>query len=491
MNVLIRCLAGVLLFLLLVIAPSPARSLETLTPEQAAEDVRVLRRALLELHPGLTKYQSEAEWQAKLARFEAAGQAARTPEALYLAASELAAGIRCGHTWTNVLNQQGAIKSKLLEAPNKLPFRLQWVADRLLVMDSVDGRVRRGDEILTINGANPAQIRTMLWPYLRADGASDQKRLRQLGHDRFDYSQMDITWPLLSPPVDGRWRVQVKRGAKQRTVSVKAVSLKARATRLADQGIQPESEAWQFKVEGQTARLTLPTFSFWNSDFDWKAFLRQSFKSMSEQDVHTLVIDIRANEGGDGAIGARIVQHLIDEPIQFESNQSATRYERVPYILARYLDTWDFGFFDRTGQVRPIADGPQAGMLEFLPRAHGKQTFEPIAPQFRGKVFLLIGGENSSATFQFAQLAQTKGVATLVGQSTGGNRRGLSGGQLAWVNLPNSGVAVDIPLLATRFGADTPDAPIHPDIEVERTFEGQRAGIDEEMAMVQKLMAED
>ncbi len=490
MNVLSRCLVGAVMPVLLLMAP-PARSVETLTAEQAAEDVRVLKRALQELHPGLTKYQSEAEWQAKLARFETAGQAARTPEALYLAASELAAGIQCGHTWTNMLNQQGAIKATLLDAPNKLPFRMQWVADRLLVLDSVETRIRTGDEILAINGANPAQIRTMAWPYLRADGASDQKRIRQLGHDRFDYSQMDITWPLLSPPVDGHWQVQLQRGDMKHKVSVKAVSLETRATRLAEQGIQPKSEAWTFTVDGKTARLTLPTFSFWNSDFDWKSFLKQSFESMVAQNVTTLVIDIRENEGGDGAIGARIVQHLIDEPIQFESNQSATRYERVPYILARYLDTWDFGFFDRTGQVRPITDGPQTGMLEFLPRAYGKQTFEPIAPQFRGKVFLLIGGENSSATFQFAQLAQDKGVATLVGQSTGGNRRGLSGGQLAWVNLPNSGVAVDIPLLATRYAAETPDAPIVPDVAVTRTFDAQRAGIDEEMAVVHRLIAEE
>ena len=49
-------------------------------------------------------------------------------------------------------------------------------------------------------------------------------------------------------------------------------------------------------------------------------------------------------------------------------------------------------------------------------------------------------------------------AATLVGQPTGGNLRGLNGGQLAWITLPASGVAVDIPLLAAIHPGDPPDA---------------------------------
>ena len=103
-------------------------------------------------------------------------------------------------------------------------------------------------------------------------------------------------------------------------------------------------------------------------------------------------------------------------------------------------------------------------------------------------MFLLVGGENSSATFQFAWLAQRAGVATLVGQPTGGNLRGLSGGELTWVNLPNSGVAVDIPLLATRYQFDTPDASVMPDVLVARSFEGQKSGKDEEVEAVFALI---
>jgi hypothetical protein len=470
--------------------PIPAKSL---TPDEARFDVRVLKRTLTALHPGLTKYQTETEWQAALARFEARGNAARTVTEMFLAASELAASIRCGHTWTNILNQQGAIKASLLESADKLPFTMTLVEGRWLVLASANARIGKGDEVMAINGVAAPDMVKMVWPYLRADGASDSKRLRQLGHDRFHYSQMDIIWPLLSPPVMGRYQVTTRRGGEAtQTFATEPLSMAGRAAALAKQaakhGAMPTDERWTLRIDGDTATLRLPTFSFWNSKFDWAGFLASSFAELNARKVPNLIIDIRDNEGGDGAIGGKIVAYLLKQPFRYISNQSVTTYERVPYNLVRYLDTWDYGFFDRTGKVEKITDGPQAGKYAFTPRVFGERVVTPVAEPYQGKAFMLVGGENSSATFQFAWLAQKTGVATLVGQATGGNLRGLSGSELTWVTLPNSGVAVDIPLLATRYQSDTPDASVTPEIRVTRTFDNQRAGKDEELDAARALI---
>ena len=350
----------------------------TLSPEQAAQDVRVLKRALTELHPGLTKYLSEEQWQAALGRFELRGKAARNVTELYLAASELAAAIRCGHTWTNVLNQSGPIKASLLGNADKLPFTMTLVAGRWLVLASADTQIKKGDEVIAVDGISAAEMVKMMWPYLRADGNSDSKRLRQLGHDRSDYSQLDITWPLLNPPVAGRYHITVKRGASAvRNVNVHAITLGQRTMALNRQGITAPDESWTLKIDGAIATLTLPTFSFWNSKFDWAAFLSKSFAELNVRNVPNLVIDIRENEGGDGAIGARIVANLLTQPYRYESNQSVTMYERVPYAIARYLDTWDYSFFDRTGKVLRITEGPQAGKFEVTSRVFGERVVTP------------------------------------------------------------------------------------------------------------------
>jgi C-terminal processing protease CtpA/Prc len=467
------------------VAAAPADTFATVNPRsgltagQAKSDVRILKRALSTLHPALTKYRSQAEIDAAFARFEARGGAARTATEMYLAASELAAAIRCGHTWTNVLNQEGAVKAALLESANKLPFLVTLVEGRWLVLASVNAAVAVGDEVVAINGLTATEMVAMLMPYLRADGGSDGKRLRQLNHDRADYSQMDILWPLLSPPIDGQYRVRTRQASGvQRDATVRAITLDA-----------PIDESWRFAIEGDTAYMTLPTFSIRNSKLDWREFFNKSIVALNAKSIPTLVIDIRDNEGGDGAIGGRLLSYFLTEPLKYRATQAITMYERVPYQIAKYLDTWDYSFFDRTGQVERLTDGTAAGKFLVTARAKFDRELMPNPLHYHGNVFVLVGPENSSASFQFADLAKRSGRVTLVGQSTGGNQRGLNGGELAWVTLPNSGVAVDIPLLAAAYTATTPDTSVAPDIVVERTFEAKRRGEDLEMDAVKLAIA--
>lgn len=466
----------------------PITTLTTLTAEQAARDVRVLQRALTALHPALTKYRTQAEIDAAFAAFERRGQVARSPAEMYLAATELAAAIRCGHTWTNVLNQSGGAKAALLAAPDKLPLHLSLVEGRWLVRASADPAVSAGDEILAVDGVPAAAMVARLMPYLRADGRSDNKRLRQLDHDRADYSQLDMLWPLLSPPQAGRYRLDLRRASGQRmAVEVGAITLAAREAALVAQGVAPVSEAWSFRVEGEVAYLTMPSWSHWNSSFDWAGFIDDSFARLRRQQVPYLVIDIRANEGGDGAIGNRLLSHLISAPLTYARTQRVSNYERVPYVLARYLDTWDYSFFDRTGDVEKITRGTAAGKYSLKSKAEDG-VIVPVSSPYAGRTFLLVGGENSSATFMFADFVQRAQAATLVGQTTGGNQRGLNGGQLAWVVLPHSGVAVDIPLLASTYNESTHDVSVIPEVAVTRTFAAAAAGRDLEREAVRALI---
>jgi C-terminal processing protease CtpA/Prc len=456
-----------------------------LTAEQAAFDVRLAKRALTELHPALTKYATQAEMDAAFARFETRGNAARSATEMYLAATELAAAIRCGHTWTNTYNQNGAVKAALLDAQNKLPFEMVLVESRWLVIASATPSIKAGDEILTINGVPADEIVKRMMPYLRADGSSDGKRLIQLSHDRPATSMMDLVWPLLSPPEGGRYALRVRRAnGEVESYDVAAMTFVARKAAFAAQGKGEQSEQWTLSIEGDVATMTLPTFAFWNSKFDWKQWLQASFASLRERNIKHLLIDIRANEGGDGAINRELLSYLLTNEFTWPASQAISAYERAPYILAKYLDTWDYSFFDRTGNVEKL------GEKRFLikPKS-GSNTIVPRAETFRGKTYLLIGAENSSATFQLAYLVKRSGVATLIGQRTGGNLRGLNGGELTWVTLPNSGVAIDIPLLASNPIEPQPDASIEPDIAVTRTFVTRAAGRDLEMEAAMRKIA--
>jgi C-terminal processing protease CtpA/Prc len=97
-------------------------------------------------------------------------------------------------------------------------------------------------------------------------------------------------------------------------------------------------------------------------------------------------------------------------------------------------------------------------------------------------VFVLIGAVNSSATFDFARAVRRAGVGTLVGQTTGGNLRGINGGAFFFLRLPNSRIEMDLPLVGQFPPTPQPDGGVAPDIAVPRTVEDVQRGVDAELA---------
>lgn len=452
-------------------AAPPAPAAPTLSPAQAARELRILERAFNDLHPGLLRYQTREGLAAEFAAARTELAAGASVADMYRVATRLSASLRCGHTWTSPVNQGPAARA-MLEALPALPVRLRVLQGRWLVLASADPAVAVHDEILAIDGRPVADITQALMPYLRADGASDGKRLAQLSHDE-QGGALDRLLPLLFPPAAGRYRLRLRAPAgDQREVEVAGQGAVARDAALAARGVPDEDLGWRLAFEGRVAVMTLPTFAFWNQDFDGHAWLREAFAELARRRVHTLVLDLRQNEGGDSALGRALMAHLLQSPYASPAGDVSSAYERVPYDLARFLDTWDFRFFDRTGQVR--REDERRWTLLAPPPA---PVITPATPGFRGRVLALVGPRMSSAGFLLARDLQRSGRATLVGEPTGGNRRGLNGGQLAWLTLPHSGVAVDIPLLATVHAGE-PDAPIVPEVRVAPSVEDVIAGRD-------------
>lgn len=87
---------------------------------------------------------------------------------------------------------------------------------------------------------------------------------------------------------------------------------------------------------------------------------------------------------------------------------------------------------------------------------------------------------NSSAGFILARLLQQHRLATLVGQTTGGNQKGITAGAVFFVRLPHSGIEVDVPLIGTGYDVakHLPDAGIQPDWPVEPTVQDWVFGKD-------------
>lgn len=108
---------------------------------------------------------------------------------------------------------------------------------------------------------------------------------------------------------------------------------------------------------------------------------------------------------------------------------------------------------------------------------------------FDGKIYLLVSAVNSSATFTLARIVKDNKLGTLVGQTAGGNQKGITGGEMFFLRLPNSKIEMDIPLIGYYPLAEQPNRGIQPDVFVTPSVDDVTRGVDTEMDAVLGLIA--
>jgi hypothetical protein len=458
------------------------------------EDVALLRRALTTLHPGLYRYSSKEEVAARFDALERDLGRDLDLSRAYLRISRFLATIRCGHTYANFWNQPEAVQREAFGAADKVPFTFRLVARRLLVVKDAtpDRAIGEGAEVLAIGGRPVEGLLAELVTLVKADGGNDAKRLYDLqlsGQGRFE--AFDVYAPLVAPPRDGRFSLELRdvRSGKLRTVSAAAVTRNERARRLRERypGFGEAGEGqWSLRfLEDGSAHLRLPSFTVWDMKIDWRAFLADAFARMRARGNPGLIVDVRGNEGGADEVLVELARYLVWKPVELPGRRALVRYRKLPEDLSRHLDTWDESFRDLGEDAVPAGDGFFA-----LRSAEGQPVrLEPGPDAYRGPIVLLVDAGNSSATFTLAAAMKDGGLATLVGQATGGSRRGLNGGKIFFLRLPGSRIEVDLPVVATFPLDEQPDEGVLPDVLVDPTLEDVLGGRDAELEAARAVLA--
>ncbi len=475
-----------------LVAPSET----SISAKDLQEDVSILREALEQLHPGLYRYNSPEEMVKHWETLQRAFDEERTLGEAYLHVSAFLAKIRCGHTYANFVNQSEGVKRELFQQPNKLPFAFDIIEGRMAVTKnaSPDDRLVQGIEIVAINGVPVSTIFDTLKLYVKADGSNDAKRVYDLQVTGFEeLGAFDSLFPMLFPAPAGTYDLLARdiRSGEQFEASLEAISTESRRRAIERRyGAAPESldAQWAFKhLNPETAYLRLGTFVTWKMDMSWTKFLRRAFDELKTKQTPNLVIDIRGNEGGTDAVYEYLIRNVSTEPVARSFTVELLKYDRVPETLRPYLDTWDDSFYDLRDRVTVSGNG-------FFTWRDEPASVRPIRPgraPYGGRVFLLIDAGNSSGTFLLAKAVKSNRLATLIGQRTGGNQRGINGGQMFFLRLPNSGIEIDIPLIGYFPAQDALDSGVAPDIDVTPTISDWVGSQDAALDMALTLIARD
>ncbi len=460
-------------------ATSPTHAFAS-DPAALRADIALLARIYETLHPGLYRYQTPDQFKERCALLQWDLSRPLTLQDQYLRLSGLLAQVRCGHTYANFFNQSGAV-AKLIVAPaNKLPFYFVWIGSKMIVSANalgLDG-LNPGDEILAIDGIPAATIQKSLLPFIRADGSNDDKRrvlLNVTGSDRIE--TFDVFFPLVFPGDRAKFALLVRdsKQRKTRTVTVAPIDQTQRELMAAKAPNIGSPDYWSLAYPRPgIALLTMPGWALFDAKWDWKTRIHAMFEDIAQKGAHALIIDIRDNEGGLDC-GYEVIAHLIDQDLPlFADYERRVRFRTTPADLNPYLDTWDRSFEHLGEGATDLGNG----FYRLSNDEDENRRIAPRGPRFQGKVIVLSGPQNSSATFTFIDLMRRNGLARIYGQPTGGNQRGINGGSFFFVRLPHSGLEADLPLVGTFPKTPKPDAGLVPDVRIDPTADDIAANID-------------
>jgi hypothetical protein len=458
------------------------------------DDIALLRELLTTLHPGLYRYASPGGLEAGLKRLEV--QWRREPDlaSRYLNLSRFLATIKCGHSYANFFNQKKAVAASLFEGKTRVPFAFKWVGSQMVVLADQSGTnsLPRGTIVKAINDVPTTDILARLMPYARADGSNDAKRralLSVTGKD--DIESFDVFYGLVfggpgsarEEPPSGyhRLRIRLPDTSSDVWVDLPALTLAERLSFQRKVDYRGADPVWDWLMRGDgVAVLTMDGWGLYNSKWDWRSWLDDRLDSL--RGAKGLIVDIRENEGGNDC-GDAILQRFAGRDIPLPAANRLVRYRKVPEPLNAYLDTWDDSFRDWGDKVVPFDD------RFFRQLTTEDSILSARKPQITVPLVVLTSPQNSSATFQFANLCRQTGIGTLVGETTGGNRRGINGGAFFFARLPESGIEFDLPLIGYYPEARMPDAGVEPDVRVAPTAKDIASGYDRQMEAAVRVIA--
>ncbi|MBL8512879.1 MAG: hypothetical protein JNJ55_02730 [Betaproteobacteria bacterium] len=449
-----------------------------LTPEDTARDLSVLRQALIETHPGLTRHQSRETLDRA---FESLQTRARQPMdsvAFYREIALLLASIRCDHTKAEVPAALSAWREK---NTSHLPFRFRLFGDRMFVQSSGarQAALPRGTEILSLNGQPVAGILAKLRPAMSIDGRTEASRTAKLEADSdLMGSGFDHFYPVhFGFPREWVLETMVPGDAVPRSITMKPLT-------YADWQSLPwtsEVKAGEFyksvtwRLSGKNAMLRVDTFVNYRNPVDAMRFYAAFFAQLKENKTEHLIIDLRNNGGGSDDAATALASHLLEGEFTYTkpSLQRAIRFGD----WQQHVQTWG----DRKALFEPpesdFRKPPESGFFE---RAEPARKYLAAPDRFGGKVTVLTGPRNASgATMLIAKLKDAKRV-TLVGEATGGSAEGPTAGRMFFVKLPASGIVARIPVQWNRLEISTfaPGLGVAPDVEVSPTLAEWLAGKD-------------
>jgi hypothetical protein len=491
---IVKYLQFVLLLLMITGAVSCASSRSGFSPdkkypkEALQADYKIFRSVLEESHPSLYWFISKDSLNYYFDREYNTIPDSMTEREFRTKLTYVITKIRCGHT---SLRYSPQYSHYLDTARLKMfPLTMKCWGDTMVVAGTLfpkDSAIKRGTIIHSINGYSTEKLRDTFFNYLNGDGYSLTGKYQSLSNrgnfgilyknvfglsDSFNIEYEDAdgitrnkVMPVFDPRKDSTLR-SLEAGFGNQKSSMRQMELFG-------------SRNLQIDTSMRSGYMTLNTFARGNK---LKHFFKKSFRQIGNLGLQHLVIDVRANGGGEAGNSILLTQYLADH--KFKIADSLYAVKRSSHY-ASYIKWQPLYWVMTTIVTKKHSDGNfHFGYFE-------RHYFKPKKKNhFDGNVYIITGGNSFSATTLFAQTLKGQRNIQIVGEETGGGAYGNTAWMIPEVKLPNTKIRFRLPKFRLVMDRSLVKGGrgVMPDIPVAPTVDDIRKGIDPKEAMVRVLI---
>jgi hypothetical protein len=440
--------------------------LKQYSPEELKKDYEKFCTLMEKAHTGLFDYLKEAEWRALKDSSLQLCQYPMTHSEFYRLIAFHVGKVRNIHT------RHGVTDAWYKRKQNIFPFNIQYFGDRLVVAESLvkDLSFPKGSEINKINGRTPEQIRSMIWPFIPADGYNETGKRAAL-NDYFPWF-----FSLFVEEAE-QYTIQLKK-LNGDEVTITTPGLKDSFRYLSFQHLQKRRKS---ALELQIDDVLKTAYFRIEDSRAFKDSIQLYFKKILDRGTQNLIIDLRGSGGiREEEQVAELYSYLVNKPFRV--------YERIE------IKSNDHTMFDKDFTYRPYATSRKQIKEHFeqlVDSGHGYYLWQqesymgminPAAIQFTGTVYILVDGRNYSASTDFTSLAAQLDNVFIIGEETGGEYRSYISGAMYGLVLPNSKIGVKIPtwksVLAIHEDPSQRGRGVIPDFYVTESFNDFITGRD-------------
>lgn len=463
-----------------------------LSSEQVLEDYTIFKEILTSGHPSLHEYTSQTEWDSIFSAFEQKKiHEVRTSNDLFRSITSIADNVKDGHLTIH--------HPKMATIPQMFPLLLK-IIDEKCYTDTDDFGIPLGAEIVSIDGETSQTILHNLLKYAVSDGNNLTKR----------YCQLEKEFGILHSYEYGNHESYlvkyIAKDDKIQTIEIAPESFESIGSRYPSRNSHFASyhhkanrtehfktriaEKWPFVYfidSINTAVLTVNSFGLNPKEF--KSKLIDLFKEIKKNKATNLIIDVRKNIGGYRINAINLFSFLTDKPFKQRIRESAIAnvLPQEEYIIHKMSDYTEF--FKMYFASAKKEDGRWV-----LTEDHTQAEMIPYKNPFKGKVYVLIGGNTFSAGSAFALNAKNSNQITLIGEETGGGYYFHTGQYPVVYELPNSKTIIRMSFVKidkyTLDDSVPKGSGILPDIEVALTVKDLIEGKDSQLDYIVKQINE-